>query len=147
MDYKTTVKARVLLSTSQTIVPTTWTLVNLDTIDYDLDGNFDTTLHRFVAPISGYFLVIGSAGWTGTQNDKLYYMLLKRSGDPIAEGSIPAGLNGTTPDGPINIVSDVIPLQSGQYIDMWAYNSGTADATIGGISYNTFMSIHLLSKD
>lgn len=138
---------RIHLSANQIILPGVWTLVNLDTIDYDWGGNFNIALHRFVASIPCYVLAIGNCGWAlGTQNDKLYCLMLKRVGTAIAEGAAPAGLMGASPDGPNNTVSDIIQLQIGQYVDMWVYNGGTANATIEGISYNTFMDILFIRR-
>lgn len=53
-------KCRVYLGTMQEdLVDDTVTLLNLDTENYDVGSNFNTTTHKFVTPIPGKYKIIG----------------------------------------------------------------------------------------
>ena len=59
--------AQAYLGTAQDIPTTTWTLVNLDTVVYDIQSEFNTTTHRFTAKKAGLYLVVGSCGYDKAQ--------------------------------------------------------------------------------
>jgi len=43
------------MGSNQTTVATTWTKLNMNTEEYDVGSNYDTTNYRFTAPVNGYY--------------------------------------------------------------------------------------------
>jgi len=76
------------LSSSQTnITDNTITIVNLDTIYKDIGSNFNTTTHRFIAPISGEYSVAGSIMYDDIVTDKDYHIFVCKNGNETYDGT------------------------------------------------------------
>jgi hypothetical protein len=138
------VKARAYLSTDQlNLVKNTWTTVLLDTESYDIGSDFDTDNHKFVVPVTGYYLVIASVAFDSIVPDKRY--------------GIRTVINGTTA---ISLdfqhaslaefvycnVCDIAYLTAGNEVTLEAYSKADVDTVdIDSPSSTTYMTIHLLS--
>jgi len=70
-------RARAYPSAAQTISHATWTKVTLDTENYDVLGEFASS--RYTATVAGYYLCIGSVGYTAVA-DKLYEVSIYKNG-------------------------------------------------------------------
>lgn len=139
---KTTAKARAYLGTDQTVATDTWTKINLDTETYDIGNNFNTTLKRFIAPVSGYYLILGTLLWKDPVVDKNYYASIYINGSSVAEfleGSYSSWLKGIT--------LDIRHLNKNDYVELYGFHTSGVDKTAYSGTVFTYMSIHLLSKD
>jgi len=60
--------AKVYLSENQLDIVSgaTWTLVNYDSELLDIGSNFNTTTHRFVVPVPGFYHVQFLGVWIGS---------------------------------------------------------------------------------
>ena len=138
-------KCRVYLSaTQENIANDTWTKVLFDTESYDIGSDYDVANKRFVAPVTGYYLVNVNIGYfvTGMVADKKYYAGIYVNGAlysaNISQASIVSDHTAS--------VSDIVYVEAGQYIE--GYTRHVAGATTPDISASEqycYMSIHLLS--
>ena len=71
---------------SQSIPDDTLTLIELDTEDWDIEGEFDTGTHLFTATKAGYYLAIGSIRWNGDSSAADFWTII-RSGS-VNRGTI-----------------------------------------------------------
>jgi hypothetical protein len=136
-------KARAYLgSTQNNITDDTSTKVLLSTESYDIGGDFDTANSRFIAPVSGYYLVSGRVGWSSLTADK------RASAEIWVNGGLASQswqCNGAIVITRID-VTDVLYIESGQSVELYAKQiTGTNTPDILGESSSTFLSIHLLS--
>lgn len=139
-------KARVYLSGNQlNLTDDTWTKVDFDTENYDIGSDYDTTNKRFVAPVTGYYAVTVAVNYVGGTliADKRYY-----SGIYVNGALYSAAVSQTvTTDTTSSVITDIIPITAGQYIEGYARvvcGAATVDIDASSGVY-TYMSIHLLS--
>ena len=81
LGWTTNVKARIYLSAVQSIPSGAWTVVQLNKVDYNPGGYFNTSLYRFIAPISGYYAFNYQVFWVATTVGDAYGQLLRKNGN------------------------------------------------------------------
>jgi len=64
-------------TTSQTIATDTWTKIQLDTVDYDEQNEFDTTNYRFTATKGGIYIVSLRVRWDTFTSGAVYHRITK----------------------------------------------------------------------
>jgi hypothetical protein len=139
----TTAKARAFRNTSvQSINSATFTKVQLNGESYDPGNNFDSvTNFRFVAPVTGYYMVTGAVGYATSTDVKRYIASIYVNGSEVAEGGMQASTSATLEPA----VSDIILLTATDYVELYTFQeSGGAQNINNGTQY-TYLSIHLLS--
>jgi hypothetical protein len=112
--------ARATLSTRQeNILDRTYVKVLLDTPTFDPGGNFDTANHRYVAPVPGYYLVLGVTVyyWSGLVLDKEYYTVIRINGADYI--SLPVTPSKITNIG--YLVVALVHLSANDYIELWGW--------------------------
>lgn len=96
-----------------------YTVVPIDTVQYDTDGALDvTTNHRWTAPVAGYYQVEANV-WFGTSsgNTGLVAVLLNgNTSAPVARGDYSTTVGGS-------VVSTVLKLNAGDYLQLGVYSS------------------------
>ena len=137
-------KCYVYLSADQdNIVNQTPTKILFDSELYDIGSDFAS--NQFTAPVTGYYLVIGSVQWElGTIGDqKILITYIYVNGSQFSKS-----INTVTTSGTNNLtscgVSSVVYVPAGQAIALYAWHNhgdNTPDIESGG----TFMCVHLLS--
>ena len=130
-------KFNVSLPSAQTVSATTWTLVELSSINFDTSSSFNTSTYMFTTPISGYYMLIGSA-------------LPQASTSAITQVGIninsfssePTYVFGASPSSSSVVieVSTFVHLNAGDTIQLYAY---AANTTI--YSQNTYLAGFLVS--
>lgn len=143
-QIRTDTRARAYLGTDQNnLVDSTWTLVQLDSENYDSGGNFDTGNYKFTAPVNGFYLVVGQIMYHELIADKSYFAALRWAAAYNTINRIHASFNewlGVR-------ISDIIELTSGQTIELYArQESGGNLVDISSGSNYTFLAVHLLSQ-
>jgi hypothetical protein len=136
-------KCRAYLNGAQdNMTDSTPTKILLETESYDIGADFDTANSRFVAPVSGYYLICGGVGYKNIVTDKRYFAMPYVNGSVVAYSINTAAVTGN------NIVaySIVEYVAAGQYIELY----GQAVCGVNTVDFlpgttNTFMCIHLLS--
>lgn len=134
------VGARVYLKNNQSIPKDVWTKIILTEENYDVGNNFNTTLRRFIAPVSGYYSIKGIIYWLATLSG-LCASAIYVDGVMIALGrhcSYGAGISA--------IAVDSYYLAKDSYVELYGYQylATTLNASSG--SPNTYMAIYLISE-
>lgn len=143
----TDAKCRAYLNTAQNNIPNaTWTKVNLDTTAYDPGSNFDTTNHKYVVPVAGYYVIVGQIYFTTASvvADKKYYAGLRKNGATIAYNIS----HSAVADSFACNVIDITHCAASDYIELYVYHGAGVDTIdLGTGDVVTYMAVHLLSRD
>jgi len=139
----TTAKARAYLNSDQNnLVDATSTLVNLDAENYDPGSNFNTTTHQFTAPVTGYYMIVGSVGFNNVVTDERYNAEIRVNGTIVVYSTeVPGGAS------PFRLpISTIEYVTQGQTIDLYATSfSGDNTVDLVKTTSSTFLAVHLLS--
>jgi len=138
---QTNVKARAYLSSDQlNLVNGTYTKVLLDAETYDVGADFAN--YKFTAPVTGYYLIIGSVLLTSVVISKVYDICIYKN-NALASGG---GYIPATTDNAFMKVQDILLLNATDYIELFVRSmAGVNTVDIYGASTHTFMTIHLIS--
>ena len=126
----------VYLSTSQSISAGTETKVQLDTVIFDIQGEYDTTNYRFTATEDGIYVVTGQVALDViAAGDKIraYIKVNGATRNKIALTASDASLHSL-------IVAHIFQLSAGDYVELYAANMDSNDTILAGID-TTKMSI------
>lgn len=138
-------KAAAYTTGGQTIPINTWNKIQLNTVVFDTNSNFDnTTNYRYTFAVAGYYqinaqVIVGSSGMASTgfataaiyKNNTAFYI------GPRALGSGNALSIPTIP------MSTFAQFAAGDYIELWGYNG---DASTGRSTGACSMSVFLVSE-
>ena len=139
-------ECRVYLSANQeNLTHNTWTLVLYDTKSYNIGNNFDTTNHKFVAPIPGRYSIVVFLGWVSdsVEATKRYGILYQVNSTVKQAHWVHTSIASVV----VNILSDVAKLSINDEITVYADSGSDNDtADIEGTE-NYPLVIKLISKD
>ena len=139
-------ECRVHLSGNQlNITNATFTLIELDTEDYDIGSNFNTTTHLFTCPIAGTYEVVGNISYTAVVVDKRYYVNLYEN--EAVQSQICSHSSNTNN---VNIIDTTkIKSVATDTLSLYAYTDAGVDTVdvAGGVTYFSYLQIRLISKD
>lgn len=141
----TTNKARAyLLNNMANITQNTYVKVTFGAETYDPGNNFDTTNNRYTAPVTGYYLVHGSAYfYDATVVGDKFEICFRKNGtstDLTRTVQFYTKLNtGTSTE-----LTDILLLTASDYLEMFVF-SASANTDIYNETSLTFMDVHLLS--
>ncbi|MCM8781738.1 MAG: hypothetical protein NC828_01610, partial [Candidatus Omnitrophica bacterium] len=127
--------ARAYLSVNQTMTTGNWEKILLDSTTYNPDGRWSTTNKRYEVTVAGYYLVcagVREAAASGTLAAGVYVNSARRFlvGEMLEGGaSQERSVTG----------SDIIYLNSGDYVELWARIAANAQIKAG--SDLTWMSV------
>tara|TARA_B000000565_G_scaffold254097_1_gene231823 strand:+ start:639 stop:1442 length:804 start_codon:yes stop_codon:yes gene_type:complete len=125
------------LGASQSIPDQQWTKINLATELLDVSNSYDyQTNYRFTAPVTGNYFFTGTVNIANsTVNAGYFYTALAKN------GSIYDYLVGFRPDNNTHFQSDnqsnggiVIPLSTGDYVELWVYVNWATSGSVTGSS-------------
>ncbi len=118
------------------------TVVALDTVAYDPNGNFNASTHRYTAPVDGYYSFKGAIHFNSLVDDAAAaYSELHRNGTLVKRGT--QIQFDTSADNPgVSIVGD-LRLVAGDFIDLIVrhVSTGASQSLLGGAPY-TYLDIH-----
>ena len=138
-----TSRVRAYRSDEQSIPNQAWTKVQLNAESYDGLGEFDpTTNFRFTAQTAGYYQV-NAAVWYIAVDATVIYIAIYKNGSNVAGA---ATRNPTTGGDFSSVISDVIYLAAGDYLELYTYHGSTSAKSAGYGAAWTYMSIHKLSE-
>lgn len=129
------------LTASQTIPTGTWTKINLEA-NWDLQGEFDNTNHRWTATEDGKYLVVFGLKINGLADGKMIYGIIKKNSNfyrPSMQMTV-GGTNNTSIS-----ASAVIDINSGDYFELWGYHNQGADVTLVVEEYSNYMAVYKLA--
>jgi len=144
---KTQYKMRAYLSADQTGIPSgASTLIELDTINYDPSGMFNTSTHLATIPVTGYYHIVTRIGLKNPGSGTRVGATISKVVDSTYTTLSYAVYYAT---GTKNIyvgLSDILYLEAGDTVCMKCYqDSGSSKDTDHG-SHICFMAIHFLSE-
>ncbi len=120
-----------------------WHKIELDAELYDVgDDDFDpSTNYRFTAPTTGYYQVNASIQFFHLQTGNIIIACIRKNGSSYSY----VRLGTTTTEMSVN-VSDIIPLNKDDFVELWGYYSSPSSpgGSIAGNSLTTtYMSVRL----
>lgn len=139
------VSCRAHLSTNQlNLTNNTQTLVQLDTEDYDIGSDFNTSTYKFTAPVNGYYLLIGQIGFTPTIADKRYLGFIRiNGGDNLAIGT---SANGANTSSTYVTMTTISYLAANDYIQLYAESESGTNTVDVASGVNTYLAAHLITQ-
>jgi len=139
-------ECRAYLGTDQLdITDSTWVLIIINTENYDIGNNFDTSTYKFVAPIPGTYLMFGQIKWKDLTviADKKYELGFFVNNAQKTSQLMHSSITGEI----VNFSQLEITLAISDYITLKgvAY-AGVSTVDISGGSSATWISVKLVSK-
>jgi len=113
-------------SATTSIPNTTWTKIAINTILFDTNSNFNTSLYRFLPTVAGYYQINGMAQIVSTS--QAYGIAIWKNGSQISQSSGigVSGLNGTAN------TSTIIYLNgSSDYVELYMYQTSGGSLNAG----------------
>lgn len=117
------------------------TVVPLDTVNYDTNGNFNVTTFRYTAPVNGFYHFSGCVGCNVGAGDS-YGTVLRKNGADVALGSTFVTYFAFVSYFP---VTTDIQLVAGDYIELFFINGSGSNHARVNASQATFLSGHIIS--
>jgi len=130
---------RMCLSTDQSIPTDTSTRVNLDTKDFDIQNEGDTSNHKITVTESGIYLILGQVGWKGSTvvDGKRYSAIIKVNGAIKKRVNLVPGASEFF-DIPVECL---LSLSAGDYIELYVWHNSGSNATILSYYDHTALSV------
>lgn len=128
----------VYLNTTQAITTSTVTKVQLDTEDYDIQNEFDsTTNYRFTAGKAGKYMICGNVGFDSLADGNSGALYIYKNGSVVSQVTYRQGVTG-------NVrypIMKTISLAASDYVELHVYhNYGSNRNLLTGVSV-TFLTI------
>jgi hypothetical protein len=114
-------------SSSTTSIPnTTWTKIAINTVLFDTNSNFNTSLYRFLPTVAGYYQINGMVQIISTS--VAYAIAIWKTGTQISQSSGigVSGLNGTA-----NTSATIYLNGSSDYIELYMYQTSGSTLNAG----------------
>lgn len=128
----------VYKAATQSINPLAWTPIDLDTIVYDVWGDFNIGTYQFTAPEPGKYLVVGAVGVSGLADGK-YCEVSAWKNDAVYLGIVMvyAGASGGLWLPSISIVE----LAQGDTVKLYVQHNDTVARNIDQNKSSTYLQI------
>ena len=132
--------AKVGLGTDQSIPDSTYTKVLLDTVDFDVFGEFDITNHRYTASLSGIYIVTGLALWNNADvvANKRIYAAFFVNGNQVYSAMLQTATSG---DNAMSMATCNLKLNAGNYVELYVWHNFGSASNIRGLPAQTLLSI------
>ena len=125
----------------------TWTKIQVNAEQYDPGNNFDTATYKFVAPVAGYYLLVGNVGFINLVADKRYMVGLYVNTTRVCWVAYHASYTGAC----YGNASTVVHLAAGDEVFLYGNpDAGVSTVDVfGHASYPdiTFLAVCLLVAD
>lgn len=128
------------LTSNQSIGATTWTKINFvdsDTLDYDLNNNFNNTSHEYTVPVDGIYHFDTSLQQSGTPvyaRTSIYVNGSAAASSPYNSSDVPIG----------KFVAADLNLSAGDTVAVYVYHTSSGTSYLGTTA-QTFFNGHLVS--
>lgn len=114
------VGAKAYSSATQTnITHGSYTKVQLDQTEYDTGSDFNTTLDKFVAPVTGYYHAIGSIQWKTLDPATTYLRVAIYVNASLYAWTMYNPGKDNSVDAQVNQVSAIFPASASQAIELY----------------------------
>ncbi|MDT0555282.1 hypothetical protein [Patiriisocius hiemis] len=114
--------ARIVMNSYQAMSGAGWTKINFDTVDFDINSDFNTTNDRFVVPVDGYYRVNAICRtFSVPSGTNLFGIAIYINGSRVR-------YNRYTHTGTSNFIrsiDQILQLSAGDFIEIRFYNPST----------------------
>ncbi len=131
--------ARITMSASQTETGAGTTKVNFDTVDFDVNSNFNTTADRFVVPVDGLYRVTSQITMDASTGTGIFAIRIRVNGTQERRSEFNHHGNGQV----VRQVTSILNLTAGQTLDV-SFSHPSIGATILANGRGTFFEIEQL---
>jgi microcystin-dependent protein len=138
---------RVYLGATQNIAPSTFTKLNIDTVSFDIDSEWDSPNKRFQPSTAGYYVINAVTGWNATASLGMTLILqIRKNGIVVSQWSnliyYNSGFNQTT------AINDIIYLNgSTDYLELYVWQNQAVNFPILGTSSQTYFTAFMSGGD
>ena len=125
----------------QSIPSATWTLVNLNAENFDIQAEFNTTTHRFTAKKAGIYLVSALLNLISPVDEQWVIADVRKNGSTTGQAVMPA--SGTK-----NVavsLSNILSLAANDYLELWVYQDAGSAKNANDGEGATFMAVYKLA--
>lgn len=122
-----------------TSLPAGDTKINCNQETYDPNSNYDTSTSRYTAPVAGTYSFKGSVAISA--GGSIHNAQLRVNGALVTIGDERTSNTATNH----YLVADDLVLAAGDYVELYAYNSGGTVNTNASASFRTYFSGFLIS--
>ena len=117
------VAARAYRAAAFTLTAAAYTKIPIDTVTYDTSAAVSTANGRWVAPAAGYYSVQGQVDFNlNVAGGGATVALIYKNGAVITQGNAFGPSNAQSSEWGAT-VSDVVSLNAGDYLELWAYST------------------------
>lgn len=142
VGVKIIAKARAFRATTQALNAATYTKIQLASESYDVGSDFDSaTNFRFVAPVTGYYLVTGGLQFDGLADATRHITAIYKNGTVHAQAQ---GHMSFIQDMAVNVV-DVVQLNATEYVELYGRRDDAGNTVGDAGGAQCYMAVHLLS--
>jgi hypothetical protein len=129
-----TVAFRAYLSAAILAASGAFTLITLNTENFDQNNNFNTATSRFTPP-AGKYLIVGCIGVTGQVDQaRLGAYIFKNGAAEAAVNTTASGVNAGS-----SLVSAVVDANGVDYFELMCYQTSGVNYTVSNNFFDTFM--------
>ena len=143
LEFREVHAARAYLSADQTIPDLATTVVNIDTVNYDTQGNFNTSTHRYIASEAGLHLVVVAITYMNLSDQRICYAVIKKNGADYLAVSKSQSRPTTGYLTPIAL--DIVDLAVNDYVQIAAWHNQGSSIPVKGGTDRTFLTIFKLT--
>lgn len=139
------VMASAYLSSNQSsLANNSFTKLNLNSVVYDVGSNYDTTNHKFIAPVTGFYRIRAVVFFTSAIATKQYKAAIYKNGSVYKQAS---GHSSTTDDISVAVDAEIF-LKQNDYIELFA-NPNVGASTVAALSGTQYTSleVRLITKE
>jgi len=118
--------ARIIMNTSQSITSTGYHKINFNTVDFDINSDFDTVNDEFVAPADGYYRINANfRAYSIATNSAIYGLAIYVNNSRVRLNRYQNPDHGTF----TRTINQVIELNENDTVTIRAYNSSSFNIT------------------
>jgi hypothetical protein len=115
-----------------------WTKIPLDTLAWDMDGNFDLANSRYICPVGAFYQVIGQIEFLATGGNETIGVAVYRNGVADSESGGPGPTTNAL--GAFTVV-DVTRCGAGDVLELYGFTDATSQALRVGVARGNFLTI------
>jgi len=133
--HSSTSRVRAYLNSNQSISNATYTTVQFANETFDFLGDFNTGTYRFVAPVTGHYIVQAKLALPATAD--VWYGYINHNGSRVTEIYHLANTTTIT----TMAIDDVISMASGQYLEIQVIQISGGSLNVNAGSNHTYFTV------
>jgi hypothetical protein len=131
--------ARVYQGSDKSVPDQTYTIMNLNTENFDIQNEFNTATYRYTATKAGLYLVVGMITYTDMTDQSAGYVVIRKNGVDYLAVLARQSASSAGYLSPIGL--DIAQLAVGDYLELFAWQNKGSNANAKGGSDRTFLAV------